>query len=57
LAKIYKKHGFRPIFKSFPHEALKKVNGVFFPDYKVSEMPRTFACAREMQKEYWKVMG
>jgi hypothetical protein len=57
LALVNQASGFRPIFKSFPHEALKKVGGVFFPDYKVSEMRRTFACAREMQREYWKVIG
>lgn len=56
LALVNQASGFRPIFKSFPHEALKKVNGVFFPDYRVSEMKRTFACARKMQEEYWKVM-
>jgi len=57
LALVNQASGFRPIFKSFPHEALKKIDGVFFPDYRVSEMQRTFACAKAMQKEYWKVMG
>ena len=57
LAKIYKDDGFRPIFCSFPHEALKKIDGVFFPDYRVSEMGPTFARAKAMQEAYWKVMG
>jgi len=57
LALIYQATGKRVTFCSFPHTALKKINGVFFPDYRVSEMTHTFACAKEMIKEYDKVMG
>ena len=57
LAKAYKTTGKKAIFCSFPHEALKKIDGVFYPDYRVSEMKRTFECGRAMQKAYWEVMG
>jgi len=56
LAKIYKETGKRFVFCSFPHEALKKVDGVFFPDYRVSEMPRVWECAKAMRKAYLEVM-
>jgi len=57
LAQFYKATGRKAIFCSFPHEALKFKDGVFFPDYRVSEMKRVWACAKEMQREYWEVMG
>lgn len=57
LAEFYKTTGRKAIFCSFPHEALKFENGMFFPDYRVSEMKRTFDCAKAMQKAYWEVMG
>ena len=56
LANIYNNTGKKVIFASFPHEALKKIDGVFYPDYRVSEMKRTFACAKAMQKAYWEVV-
>lgn len=56
LAQIYQASKKKVIFCSFPHEALKRIDGVFFPDYRVSEMKRTFACAKAMQKSYWEVM-
>jgi len=57
LAKAYKTTGKKVIFCSFPHEALKKIDGVFYPDYRVSEMERTFSCAKAMQAAWHEVMG
>ena len=56
IANFYRDTGRKPIFCSFPHEALKKINGVFYPDYRVSQMKHTFDCAKAMQEAYWKVM-
>jgi len=56
LALIYKATKKKVIFCSFPHTALKKIDGVFYPDYRVSEMTRVFSCAKAMKKAYEAVL-